>query len=217
MSITEMFEYFDVQIKEHEKAIRELKEKRVVWCRENSMIIKKTFPLLNKVYEIIEIPSYWKSRCNDEYEKAYYFKPTNIRFDPQNQFRWRDDVYPTVKGDVYDINMRKLDFYDPDISIVLLREPTEVPNTKNQITSIYLMIDKNTGYYKIGRSKNPKFRESTLQSEKPTIEMIFNIEGKVNDEKVLHDMFSPKRIRGEWFDLNGSDIIQIKKHFNIQA
>jgi hypothetical protein len=75
------------------------------------------------------------------------------------------------------------------------------------------MIDKNTGYYKIGRSKNPKIRETTLQSEKPTIEMIFSVESKMSDEKVLHDLFKNKRIRGEWFDLSGSDINTIREYF----
>ena len=74
------------------------------------------------------------------------------------------------------------------------------------------MIDKNTGYYKIGKSTNPNLRERTLQSEKPTIEMIFNKEAKQSDEKKLHEMFKENRIRGEWFDLNGSDLIKIKNY-----
>ena len=76
------------------------------------------------------------------------------------------------------------------------------------------MIDKNTGYYKIGRSVNPSIREKTLQSEKPTIEMLFNHDAEVKDEKELHNMFSEKRIRGEWFDLNGSDLCKIKDYLS---
>ena len=75
------------------------------------------------------------------------------------------------------------------------------------------MFDKNTGYYKIGRSKNPKHREMTLQSEKPTIEMLFYFEAKNKDEKELHNLFSEKRIRGEWFDLSGTDINTIQNYF----
>jgi len=83
-------------------------------------------------------------------------------------------------------------------------------------TKVYVMIDKNTGYYKIGRSKNPKIREKTLQSEKPTIEMLFNHDAKTVDEKVLHSKFSEKRVRGEWFDLCGSDLSMISDYFNKQ-
>lgn len=79
-------------------------------------------------------------------------------------------------------------------------------------TEIYVMIDKSNGYYKIGRSKNADRREKTLQSEKPTIELMFKFGGVKGDEKILHEMFKEKRIRGEWFDLNGSDLINIKEY-----
>jgi hypothetical protein len=92
-------------------------------------------------------------------------------------------------------------------------ELKNITNKKAVDTQIYVMIDKNTGYYKIGRSVNPKIRERTLQSEKPTIEMIFSYLGLSSDEKELHEMFFEKRIRGEWFDLNGTDIQKIKNFF----
>jgi hypothetical protein len=49
---------------------------------------------------------------------------------------------------------------------------------------VYLMIDKNTGYHKIGFSKNPKHREKTLQSEKPTIELLHKFEGNLNQKDI---------------------------------
>jgi hypothetical protein len=73
----------------------------------------------------------------------------------------------------------------------------------------YLMIDHNTGYYKIGKSKSPKFRETTLQSQKPTIELI-HIWEKDFSEKQLHEKFSNKRIRGEWFNLTSEDVKFLK-------
>ena len=75
------------------------------------------------------------------------------------------------------------------------------------------MIDKNTGLYKIGRSINPKIRERTLQSEKPTIELLYFREGYDLDEKFLHNFFKDKRVRGEWFDLNFEDRQFIKEYF----
>ena len=44
--------------------------------------------------------------------------------------------------------------------------------------------------------------------------MLFNYDARVKDEKILHGMFKEKRIRGEWFDLNGSDLIKIREYFN---
>ena len=77
-------------------------------------------------------------------------------------------------------------------------------------TYVYLMIDKNTGYHKIGRSKDPKYREKTLQSEKPTIELLYKFKAHSSTEKELHKKYNSKRIRGEWFDLNQKDIDYIK-------
>ena len=89
-----------------------------------------------------------------------------------------------------------------------------IERKKNAKTNVYVMIDKNTGYYKIGRSINPIIRERTLQSEKPTIDMLFNYPSTNNCETELHDIYSKKRVRGEWFDLSGSDLKDIKAYFN---
>ena len=79
---------------------------------------------------------------------------------------------------------------------------------------VYLMLDKNTGFYKIGISNDPQYRERTLQSEKPTIEMICNKcyptrVIAVAIESALHNAFSDKRVRGEWFALNETEVEQI--------
>lgn len=76
----------------------------------------------------------------------------------------------------------------------------------------YIMIDHNTGYYKIGKSKKPRFREKTLQSEKPTIEMLFVI--NKNIEKELHRRYSDKRVRGEWFRLEDKDVEYLRKKYS---
>ncbi len=68
----------------------------------------------------------------------------------------------------------------------------------------YLMKDFFRDVYKIGKSTNPCFREKTLQSEVPTIKLIHIIEEDI--EKHLHEKFSAKRIRGEWFNLSINDL-----------
>lgn len=82
---------------------------------------------------------------------------------------------------------------------------------KHNITepSIYIMHDLNTNYCKIGYSKNPQYREKTLQSEKPTIKLLFSYKGNRVDEAFLHKHFKSKRIRGEWFNLDTVDIQSI--------
>lgn len=79
---------------------------------------------------------------------------------------------------------------------------------------LYLMLNKNNGHYKIGISKSPSYRERTLQSQEPVLDLIFSKLYKqrsraVSVEKILHSTFSEKRIRGEWFLLNEDDIKKI--------
>ena len=80
---------------------------------------------------------------------------------------------------------------------------------------VYLMIDTANGYHKIGISNHPKYREGTLQSEKPTIELVCakQYPSRVIAtaiESALHSAFGEKRLRGEWFDLSDQDVSDIK-------
>lgn len=89
----------------------------------------------------------------------------------------------------------------------------------NDVCYLYLMKDYNTGYYKIGISNSPEHREKTLQSEKPTIEMICNkkyVSRRIahSFEQALHKTFADKRVRGEWFDLNPTDVKEIELTLN---
>lgn len=81
---------------------------------------------------------------------------------------------------------------------------------------VYLMIDTTNNFHKIGISNNPKYREHTLQSDKPTIELICAKEYPSRAiaeaiESALHRAYAGKRIRGEWFNLELSDIETIKQ------
>ena len=79
---------------------------------------------------------------------------------------------------------------------------------------VYLMKDTSNGYYKIGISNTPEYRERTLQSEKPSIEMIACKKfptRKIAEsiESALHTSYSQQRLRGEWFNLNDADVAAI--------
>lgn len=98
------------------------------------------------------------------------------------------------------------------------RELTQSANKKNTKSKeilkqkTYILKDNNTGFYKIGKSINPKERERTLQSEKPTIKMIK--EFKTDIESKLHKKYSEHRVRGEWFDLNNVQLKYICTNYN---
>jgi len=86
---------------------------------------------------------------------------------------------------------------------------------KNEKCFVYLMYDTTNNFYKIGISNKPEYREKTLQSEKPSIELITSKKFPIRKiaesfEKALHETYSDKRIRGEWFKLTENDIQNIK-------
>ncbi len=79
---------------------------------------------------------------------------------------------------------------------------------------VYLMLDEVNGYYKIGISNNPKYRERTLQSEKPSIKLICAKEfpsRRIAEaiESALHKAYTAEHIRGEWFNLTAKDVQEI--------
>jgi hypothetical protein len=212
---------FNEKIKEHEDLIEDLKEKRLAWARENRNEIKKLFPKKGSMSKIKNINSVISENLFREYNintnEPYYFKVVNTIFDPGRNREFYNDGQLTVSGVILDVNLNQVEhFLDRRLDINNLEPVVDsryIKKSQTKSTKVYVMIDKNTGYYKIGRSVKPIIREKTLQSEKPTIEMLFNHEAIVRDEKVLHDKFKNKRIRGEWFDLTGSDLQYIKEYF----
>lgn len=83
--------------------------------------------------------------------------------------------------------------------------------SKRQLT--YLMADRSTGMYKIGRSIEPYFREKTLQSQNPVIELICTCQ--VDIEKHLHEYYADQRVRGEWFNLSDEQVNEVIEIFEI--
>lgn len=76
-------------------------------------------------------------------------------------------------------------------------------------TRIYLMRNERNGFIKIGKSKNPLARETTLQSEDPEITLIKSWPGMPSDELRLHGLYQAFRVRGEWFRLKPEHIDEI--------
>lgn len=79
---------------------------------------------------------------------------------------------------------------------------------------IYLMYNDTNGLVKIGRSINPSTREKTLQGEAPKTEIIALWNAPKQVEKKLHQIFENKRLRGEWFNLDLSDLLKIKDYMS---
>lgn len=225
MNCFDQIEIFRKEIDDLKNQMSKKTEQLISWARDNKTEIKKYFPKKGKIYEITDpIAFAWEKNentffyCNTyfSHKEKFYLKVTNSMFIPSRDFDIHRGIkMPTVKGIILNSDLDKPCFYhsENEIEITYLKEVGD-DVLSDKPTNVYVMIDKNTGYYKIGKSVKPKFRERTLQSEKPTIEMLFTHEGRCSDEKALHEIFKEKRIRGEWFDLSGSDLTIIHSYFN---
>ena len=72
--------------------------------------------------------------------------------------------------------------------------------------SLYLMKNNRDGRYKIGVSSDPEYREKTLQSQEPDVKLVGNWGGLAGYERAWHNYFSEWRQRGEWFNLEPSQV-----------
>ena len=96
-----------------------------------------------------------------------------------------------------------LNHYDGALTAKKSRQP---PTRNPKLCFVYLMRNGRNGLVKIGRSKTPALRESTLQSEEPEISMLFFFSGSDEIERSLHDRYALLRVRGEWFRLSESQV-----------
>jgi hypothetical protein len=68
---------------------------------------------------------------------------------------------------------------------------------------IYLIIEQKKEYCKIGFSKNPVKRLSSMQtSHHCNLEILHIIEGDIKEEKLLHRKFENYKVKNEWFTFN---------------
>lgn len=80
---------------------------------------------------------------------------------------------------------------------------------KEEFNYIYILFNHDTKLYKIGFSKETEHREATLQSKEPNIKLLHKWIASKKIETQLHKIFKDKRVRGEWFNLEESDINEI--------
>lgn len=81
----------------------------------------------------------------------------------------------------------------------------------NQRACVYIL--ESQGKYKIGKAADFSTRLQSLQSGNPfELQVVLTIFTEQYDrlERALHAIYAAKRFRGEWFDLNLTDIEEIK-------
>ena len=82
---------------------------------------------------------------------------------------------------------------------------------------VYLMLNDDESFIKIGTSKKPSYREKTLHSQEPNIHIIAVWCCSKTIEKELHEKFHDKRVRGEWFRLTLSDLKEIEDFMSLRT
>jgi len=78
---------------------------------------------------------------------------------------------------------------------------------------IYLIQNKETGHFKIGRTKNINKRIKQLQTgSSGELVLVDKFESNYASklESYLHNIYSAYNISGEWFDLSYSDVSKFK-------
>lgn len=140
-------------------------------------------------------------------------------------------IHKAEKSGFVDIRFSKNGLHIKDKALMyVIRKSNEFLHAKMSLTNshdlknkdsdiedscfVYLMKDMANGYFKIGISNKPEYREKTLQSEKPTIELLASKKFTIRKiavalENSLHTAFVDKRLRGEWFRLNESEVKHI--------
>jgi hypothetical protein len=103
----------------------------------------------------------------------------------------------------------------PDISDYEESQPIQ-KEKRVVVDHLYIIQNTVSNAYKIGRSKNPKKRLSTLNisSDHPLI-LVKSYINKGFMEKEIHSIFSSKKLNTEWFALNDFDLQGIENLIDI--
>lgn len=200
-------------------------EDYILFLLNNDEVI--TFPINNGRYKVSNYKKGYRLPIyTEEIEALSRHEITSFRIHLKQEnhnidFNWsyssdfpQKDFQYIIKSTFFNFSniVSLLENYQP---LIKLMNSIEV-NLANEECYVYLMVDTTNNYHKIGISNKPEYREKTLQSEKPTIELVCHKvfpTRKISEsiEKALHESFKSKRLRGEWFNLSEDDVSNIKK------
>lgn len=157
--------------------------------------------LLEKKYNIGAINAFntFQKKLRGFLELRGFFTVSNLELKPY--LGSNSIMVSNVKRGIYKITfLESKEFYSDFFGNL---DEQEIEDNADYV---YLMINEETSLIKIGASKNPKYREGTLHSKEPTVHLFALWKTNRQLEKLLHKEFNEKRIRGEWFKLNFSDL-----------
>lgn len=138
---------------------------------------------------------------------------TYIDIDIQSKIMNKRECSMIIKGMFVKL-AEEIRAFDPSFSLEKLKtikDKSLSEKAKYDFCFVYLMYDEANGFYKIGMSNNPVYREGTLQSEKPTIKLITSHKYPTRKfasaiEAALHNLYIDLHVRGEWYRLSDDDV-----------
>ncbi|WP_159478011.1 GIY-YIG nuclease family protein [Chryseobacterium sp. 18068] len=140
-------------------------------------------------------------------EKDGYFTITNIEFEELKKFGQNGAIINTYYKGIKMIEMIPIvDFFR-----AIFNDNFNISNIEPHNEYVYLMVNKETSLIKIGFSKDPIYRETTLQSKEPEVYRIACWKASRSIETELHRKYKEKRVRGEYFKLNINELHEINK------
>lgn len=92
---------------------------------------------------------------------------------------------------------------------VIINKSIDALDKAGFVYIIYLDDSAKQRFYKIGMSSNFNSRFDAHQGSSPfdvCVACVYYVGNMRDEERYLHLLFSGKRIRGEWFDLNNDDL-----------
>lgn len=173
------------------------------------------------------VPYWTKKKVNKGEAANFLVYDLKIQDNPSKYIHYRFPIVAPRDGIIRVISRSRIAHYG-DLIFEVVDEVVEPPKeTTIPITVehkavieepcyVYLMIDTTNGFHKIGISNKPQYREKTLQSEKPTIELVCAKQFPSRTiaeafESALHKAYANKRLRGEWFNLSEEEVLMLKE------
>lgn len=166
---------------------------------------------LSKKYEAVGAISAYNtfiSQIRTALEKLDFFTITLDELDDP-KYHNSEIIVPNPRGIVILRFEDKLAVYKG-----FFEENRTINDEEDKQNKVYLMYSAVSNLIKIGRSINPRGREKTLQGQDPKLDIITYWIAPIYAEKELQNMFIHKRKRGEWFDLDFGDLVQIRDYMN---
>lgn len=156
-------------------------------------------------------------QCIEDVEDI--IKRTKFTEQQRDILRWllrklKDSINTRVEEQIFDCKFAKIkrDLIFHKISLVERRAEKDKSASRKQKT--YIIYDKYSGHYKLGKSTDPKKRKGTLLSDRTSLELIAIADKDV--ETILHRKYKTQRADGEWFKLSKEQVSDIINTYNFK-